>query len=153
MRLNTSSGVSTPYLDCPRWLPFGLLQHTGIDSLLLIVSTELLSYWFNLLIPRNRQSLKTCLAFLQHYETPDPTHASLPTCVRLIELTTAASGTAARCNRLCGLSGGDIIGNIWIYASRNPDALRVSVDVIPNIAKVLGVGVSRYPKVSMQVFS
>lgn len=75
----------------------------------------------------------------------------MPTCVRLIELTTA-EGSATRFDQLCGLLGDDIIGNIWIYASRNPDALQASVDAIPTIVKALGVSASRYLKVSTQMF-
>ena len=73
----------------------------------------------------------------------------MPTRVRLTELTTA-EGSAARFDQLCALLGDDIIGNIWIYASRDPDALQASVDAIPTIVQALGIGASRYLKVSLQ---
>lgn len=97
---------------------------------------------------RGCQSLKTCLAFLQHAETPSLIRTTVPTRVRLTELTTA-EGSAARFDQLCALLGDDIIGNIWIYASRDLDALQASVDAIPTIVKALGVGASRYLKVSV----
>ncbi|KAI1785351.1 hypothetical protein LXA43DRAFT_1038675 [Ganoderma leucocontextum] len=106
--------------------PPDLLRRTGIDSLIL-------------------NSLKTCMAFLQHRETPNLIRATVPTSVRLTELTTA-EGSAARFDQLCALLGDDIIGNIWIYASNDPDALQASVDAIPTVVKALGVGTSRYLK-------
>ncbi|PIL36652.1 hypothetical protein GSI_00341 [Ganoderma sinense ZZ0214-1] len=114
--------------------PPDLLQRTGIDSLIL-------------------HSLKTCLAFLQHRETPSLIRSAVPTSVRLTEITTA-QGSAARFDQLCALLGDNIIGNIWVYASRDSDALQASVDVIPIIVKALGVGTSRYLKglISQLVF-
>ncbi|KAM5532640.1 hypothetical protein V8D89_013684 [Ganoderma adspersum] len=106
--------------------PPDLLRRTGIDSLLL-------------------NSLKTCLAFLQHRETPSLIRTTVPTRVRLTELATA-EGSVARFDQLCALLGDDIIGNIWIYASRDPDALQASVDAIPTIVQALGIGASRYLK-------
>ena len=102
-----------------------------------------------ILILRGYQSLKTCLAFLQHAETPSLIRTTVPTRVRLTELTTA-EGSAARFDQLCALLGDDIIGNIWIYASRDLDALQASVDAIPTIVQALGIGASRYLKVSLQ---
>ncbi|EJF63083.1 hypothetical protein DICSQDRAFT_103604 [Dichomitus squalens LYAD-421 SS1] len=106
--------------------PPDLLRRTGIDTLIL-------------------SSLKTCLTFLQHRETPDLIRATVPTSVRLTELTTA-DGSETRFDQLCALLGDCILANIWLYASRELDALQASVDAIPILVRTLGVGTSRYLK-------
>ena len=87
------------------------------------------------------------MAFLQHPETPSLIRSAVPTSIRLTKLTTE-DGSVARFDQLCSLLGDNIIGNIWIYASRDLDALEASVDAVPIIVKALGVGASRYLKVS-----
>ncbi|KAH9894109.1 hypothetical protein C8Q73DRAFT_646729 [Cubamyces lactineus] len=106
--------------------PPELLRRTGMDVLL-------------------SASLKTCLNFLHEQETPDLIRASVSAQLRLIDVTTAA-GSAMRFDQLCSLLGESIIGNIWIYASREPEALKASVDCIPDIVKTLGIGAARYLK-------
>ena len=71
----------------------------------------------------------------------------MSTSVRLTELTTA-DGSESRFDQLCALLGDGIIGNVWLYAQRDPEALQASVEVIPKIVHALGVGTSRYLKVS-----
>ena len=71
----------------------------------------------------------------------------MSTSVRLTELTTA-DGSETRFDQLCDLLGDSIIGNVWLYAQRDPEALQASVEVIPKIVHALGVGTSRYLKVS-----
>ena len=64
----------------------------------------------------------------------------------LTELTTA-EGSKAQFEQLCSLLGDSIIGNIWIYGSRDQYTVQVSVEAILNIVRVLGIGTSRYLKV------
>ncbi|KAI8984971.1 hypothetical protein BD414DRAFT_441962 [Trametes punicea] len=106
--------------------PSSLLRRTGIDVLL---ST----------------SLRTCLTFLHDPETPDLIRAAVSTHLRLIQMTTD-EGSAARFEQLCSLLGDSIIGNIWIYASREPGVIEASMDCIPEIVGMLDVGTTRYLK-------
>ncbi|KAI0773742.1 hypothetical protein C8Q74DRAFT_1417939 [Fomes fomentarius] len=106
--------------------PADLLRRTGIDTLLLT-------------------SLKTCLTFLHDPETPKLVRATVSATLRLIDLTTDV-GSASRFEQLCTLLGDSIIGNIWIYASQEPDAIQASVDAIPEIVRLLDVGTARYLK-------
>ena len=64
----------------------------------------------------------------------------------LTELTTPER-SKAQFEQLCSLLGDSIIGNIWIYGSRDQYTVQVSVEAIPNIVRVLGIGTSRYLKV------
>ena len=73
----------------------------------------------------------------------------MSTSVRLTELTTA-DGSEPRFDQLCALLGDGIMGNVWLYAQREPQALQASTEVIPLLARALGVGTSRYLKVSWQ---
>ncbi|KAI0722009.1 hypothetical protein C8T65DRAFT_629979 [Cerioporus squamosus] len=109
-----------------RVAPPDLLRRTGVDTLLL-------------------NSLKTCLSFLHNPETPDLIRAAVPASVQLTELTTAPA-SSTRFEQLCGLLGDGIIGNVWICASRDPETLQASTDVIPGVVRVLDIGVTRYLK-------
>ncbi|KAI0334924.1 hypothetical protein GY45DRAFT_1065421 [Cubamyces sp. BRFM 1775] len=106
--------------------PSELLRRTGMDVLL-------------------SASLKTCFNFLHERETPDLIRASVSSHIQLINATTIV-GSASRFDQLCSLLGESIIGNIWIYASREPEALQASVDCIPAIVESLGIGATRYLK-------
>ncbi|KAI0662893.1 hypothetical protein C8Q70DRAFT_477783 [Cubamyces menziesii] len=106
--------------------PPELLRRTGMDVLL-------------------SASLKTCLNFLHEQETPDLIRASVSAHLQLINVTTVV-GSATRFDQLCSLLGESIIGNIWIYASREPEALEASVDCIPDVVGTLGIGSTRYLK-------
>ncbi|KAI0723544.1 hypothetical protein C8Q76DRAFT_723258 [Earliella scabrosa] len=106
--------------------PPELLRRTGIDTLIL-------------------NSLKTCLTFLHNPETPDLIRATVATNVQLIKLTTAP-GSTPRFDQLCSLLGDGIIGNIWVYASHEPETLQASVDAIPDIVRALDIGTTRYLK-------
>ncbi|RPD62074.1 hypothetical protein L226DRAFT_613398 [Lentinus tigrinus ALCF2SS1-7] len=106
--------------------PPDLLRRTGIDTLL-----------FN--------SFKTCLSFLHNPETPDLIRAAVTASVQLTELTTVPA-SSTRFDQLCSVLGDSIIGNIWVYASREPGTLQASVDVIPAVVRALGIGAARYLK-------
>ncbi|KAH9853953.1 hypothetical protein C2E23DRAFT_727760 [Lenzites betulinus] len=106
--------------------PAGLFHRTGVDALLMT-------------------SLKTCLTFLHNPETPQLIRAAVSTYINLIESTTSP-GSAARFEQLCSLLGDSIIGNIWVYASSELDALEASLHAIPEIVSALGIGTSRYLK-------
>ncbi|TFK83268.1 hypothetical protein K466DRAFT_647686 [Polyporus arcularius HHB13444] len=109
-----------------RVAPPDLLRRTGVDTLLL-------------------NSLKICLTFLHNPETPDLIRAAVPASVQLTELTTAPA-SSSRFEQLCSLLGDGIIGNIWVYASRYPETLQASTDVIPDVVRVLEIGAVRYLK-------
>ena len=60
---------------------------------------------------------------------------------------TTPPASSTRFDQLCSLLGDGIIGNIWVYASRDPDTLQASIDVIPEIVRALEIGTTRYLKV------
>ncbi|KAI0922004.1 hypothetical protein AcW1_004169 [Taiwanofungus camphoratus] len=105
-------------------VPADLLRRTGVGVLLF-------------------SSLKTCLTYLHNPETPNIIRAAVPTTLSLILLTTSP-GSAQRFDQLCALLGDSIIGGIWIYAMRDPDAIEASLDVLPNIVRALEIGTTRY---------
>ena len=101
------------------------------------------------------QSFKRSLTFLHAPESLELVRTAVRAWVRLIERTTG-EGSEARFEQLCSLLGDSIIGNIWVYASREPETLQASIDVIPDVVELLGIGSSRYLKVSdcrLQQFS
>ncbi|CDO74163.1 hypothetical protein BN946_scf185043.g214 [Trametes cinnabarina] len=106
--------------------PPNLLRRTGVDVLL---ST----------------SLKTCLTFLHDSETPALIRAAVSAHLYLTERTTT-EGSAARFEQLCGLLGDGIIGNIWLYAYREPHVIEASLDCIPDVVQLLDIGTARYLK-------
>ena len=93
------------------------------------------------------QSFKRSLTFLHTPESPELISNTVRARVRLTKLTTG-EGSEARFEQLCSLLGDSIMGNIWIYASRELETLQASIDVIPDIVGLLGIGSSRYLKVS-----
>ncbi|OBZ71884.1 hypothetical protein A0H81_08168 [Grifola frondosa] len=107
-------------------VPGDLLRRTGVDGLLF-------------------SSLKTSMTFLQNPETPSLIRAAVSTSISLIHKTTTRE-SAARFDQLCSILGDGIIGSIWVYATRNPDALEASLDVLPEIVDALGIGTVRYLK-------
>ncbi|OSD01769.1 hypothetical protein PYCCODRAFT_1391245 [Trametes coccinea BRFM310] len=109
-----------------RHAPPDLLRRTGVDVLL---ST----------------SLKTCLTFLHDPETPGLIRATVSAYLRLTQSTTT-DGSAARFDQLCGLLGDSIIGNVWVYAYREPSVIEASVDCIPAVVTLLDIGTVRYLK-------
>lgn len=97
------------------------------------------------------QSLKTCLTFLHTPDTPSLIRAAAPAALALVQLTTPArspSMSETRFERLCALLGDGLIGSVWIYASRDLDALEASLDVLPEIVTALDIGATRYLKAS-----
>jgi hypothetical protein len=93
------------------------------------------------------QSLNRSLTQLQSPETPRLLPLAVSTSLTLIRLTTPA-GSAARFDQLCALLGDGIVGSVWPYASgdRLP-ALLASIDALPPVLEMLGVGCARYMKV------
>ena len=45
------------------------------------------------------------------------------------------------------LLGEKIVGGVWVFASREPEAIRATMDVLPDVVCALGVGVARFLKV------
>ena len=67
--------------------------------------------------------------------------------LRLID-TLTDPGSVEKFDRLCHLLGQNIIGGIWIYATNEPRVIEASISVLPNIIRALGIGTTRYLKVS-----
>ncbi|KAJ7895955.1 hypothetical protein B0H14DRAFT_2558408 [Mycena olivaceomarginata] len=109
-------------------VPPSVLKRTGLDSLLIA-------------------SLNRSLTQLQSPETPCLLPLAVSTSLTLIRLTTPA-GSAARFDQLCALLGDGIVGSVWPYVSgdRLP-ALLASIDALPPVLELLGVGCARYMKV------
>ncbi|KAJ7497480.1 hypothetical protein FB451DRAFT_1211627 [Mycena latifolia] len=108
-------------------VPSSVLKRTGVDSLL-------------------SASLSRSLTQLQSPETPRLLPAAISTSLSLIQLMTSV-GSADRFNQLCGLLGDGIIGSIWPYASDRLEALLASIEALPAVVEILGVGCARYLKV------
>ncbi|KAJ6584806.1 hypothetical protein B0H19DRAFT_1106681 [Mycena capillaripes] len=108
-------------------VPSSVLKRTGVDSLLIA-------------------SLNRSLAQLQSPETPLLLPAAISTSLTLI-LQMTSVGSAERFDQLCGLLGDGIIGGIWPYTSDRLPALLASIDALPPIFEILGVGCARYLKV------
>jgi hypothetical protein len=92
------------------------------------------------------QSLNRSLTQLQSPETPLLLPAAISTSLSLIQLMTSV-GSAERFDQLCGLLGDGIIGSIWPYASDRLAALLASIEALPPVVELLGVGCARYLKV------
>ncbi|KZT12651.1 uncharacterized protein LAESUDRAFT_640616 [Laetiporus sulphureus 93-53] len=107
-------------------VPADLLRRTGVDGLLF-------------------SSLKKCLTYLHNSETPELIHQTVPTAISLIQLTTAPH-SAKRFEQLCEVLGDGIVGSVWIYATRESDAIEASVDVLPEAVQALDIGAARYLK-------
>ncbi|KAJ6627433.1 hypothetical protein B0H10DRAFT_1994498 [Mycena sp. CBHHK59/15] len=108
-------------------VPSTVLKRTGVDSLL-------------------RSSLNRSLAHLGSPETPSLLRGAISTSLSLILLVTTV-GSADRFDQLCGLLGDGIIGSIWPYSSDRLDALLASIEALPPVVEILGVGCARYLKV------
>ena len=70
----------------------------------------------------------------------------------LIERTTKP-GSEQRFTQLCALLGDGVIGSVWMYGSEDADAVEASVDVLPILVRALGIGATRYLKVSFNTFT
>ncbi|KAJ6512117.1 hypothetical protein C8R47DRAFT_1093598 [Mycena vitilis] len=108
-------------------VPSSVLKRTGVDSLLMA-------------------SLNRSLAQLQSPETPRLLPAAISASLTLILLMTSP-GSADRFDQLCSLLGDGIIGGIWPYSSDRLPALLASIDALPSILEIMGVGCARYLKV------
>jgi hypothetical protein len=69
----------------------------------------------------------------------------------LIERTTPP-GSEQRFTQLCALLGDGMVGSVWMYSSEDADAVEASVDVLPILVRALGIGATRYLKVSFSTF-
>ena len=67
--------------------------------------------------------------------------------VKLTALTTRI-GSQERFDALCALLGEGIITGIWVYAFDKPDALRSSLDALPEVFQALDIGCTRFLRVS-----
>ncbi|KIM83994.1 hypothetical protein PILCRDRAFT_68800, partial [Piloderma croceum F 1598] len=107
-------------------VPIDLLKRTGIDGLLFT-------------------SLSTSLTNLHNPFTPTIIRTAIPTTLTLTNLSTPP-GSQIRFDKLCTLLGDSIIGNVWIYASMEPECVQATLDVLPGVIEMLGVGCARYLK-------
>lgn len=98
------------------------------------------------------QSLNRALTFLHSPHTPDILRAAIPAVTNLIERTTKP-GSEQRFTQLCALLGDGVIGSVWMYCSEDADAIEASVDVLPILVRALGIGATRYLKVSFSTFT
>ncbi|KAJ7076314.1 hypothetical protein B0H15DRAFT_864086 [Mycena belliarum] len=108
-------------------VPGSVLKRTGVDSLL-------------------SASLGRSLTQLQSPETSRLLPAAISASLSLILLVTPV-GSVDRFDQLCGLLGDGIIGTIWPYSSDRLEALLASIEALPPLVKILGVGCARYLKV------
>ncbi|VDC03965.1 unnamed protein product [Peniophora sp. CBMAI 1063] len=106
--------------------PPELLKRTGVSDLLY-------------------ESFKRAMTLLHEPQTPLLLRLSTSTAISLI-LATTPEGSEARYNRLCGLLGDGIIGSAWMHASREPETIQASIEVLPEIVDALGIGAVRYLK-------
>ena len=51
-----------------------------------------------------------------------------------------------RFDKLCALLGDGIIGNVWIYASTEVESVQATLEVLPDVLEMLGIGCARYLK-------
>ena len=93
------------------------------------------------------QSLNRALTFLHSPFTPAVLRAAVPAAVNIIERTTEY-GSEQRFSQLSALLGDGVIGSVWMYSSEDVDTVGASVDVLPIVVRALGVGSTRYLKVS-----
>jgi len=105
--------------------PIPLLNRTGISELILA-------------------SLNRTLTFLHSPHTPAILRSAIPAATNLIERTTQP-GSEQRFTQLCALLGDGVIGSIWMYSSE-AEAIEASIDVLPIVVRVLGIGATRYLK-------
>ncbi|KAF7331859.1 hypothetical protein MKEN_00066000 [Mycena kentingensis (nom. inval.)] len=108
-------------------VPGTLLRRTGVDSLL-------------------SEALHRCITVLDSPETPVLLPAAVSTTTSLIMLTTV-EGSVQRFDQLSALLGNGIIGSVWPYSSNRLPALLASVEALPAVVEMLGVGCARYLKV------
>ena len=133
-------------------VPPELLRRTGMDSLMLTVSYQTGPNSSDEPVFTPRQSLKKCFTSLRDPDTPEILRTTTPTCIRLLELTTAPK-SAKRFDELCAILGDGIIGSVWVYSTNEPEVLQASLDVLPTVVTALGIGASRYLKVRDGVIS
>ncbi|KZW04005.1 hypothetical protein EXIGLDRAFT_716025 [Exidia glandulosa HHB12029] len=106
--------------------PAALLHRSGIDSLL-------------------DKSIVSTFYHLHNPETADLLRISIPGYIALVERCTELD-SMDRLNKLFDLMGNNIIGSIWIYASRDADTILATTDVLPDVVQALGISTCRYLK-------
>jgi len=107
-------------------VPKDLLKRTGVDELLFT-------------------SLSISLTNLHNPLTPSILRTAILTTLTLINRSTAP-GSQVRFDKLCTLLGDGIIGNVWIYASMEPESVQATLEVLPDVIEMLGIGCARYLK-------
>ncbi|KAF7982341.1 hypothetical protein HWV62_29056 [Athelia sp. TMB] len=107
-------------------VPKELLRRTGVDELLFT-------------------SLNTAMTNLHNPLTPSLLRAAIRTTLGLIGLCTPL-GSQRRFDKLCALLGDCVIGNVWMYASRDPDSIQATIEMLPDIVELLEIGCARYLK-------
>lgn len=110
--------------------PPTLLARTGVGALLLASFLQALSAGLHNEVhtaPLLRAATRGALAVLER---------------------TTEEGDEKRFDAVCDLLGERIVGGVWVYASREVDAIEATMDVIPEVVSILGIGTARYLKVS-----
>jgi len=127
-------------------VPIDLLKRAGIDGLLFTVRLILSSPYHSLHITHPpKKSLSTSLTNLHNPFTPTIIRTAIPATLTLINLSTPPC-SQIRFDKLCTLLGDSIIGNVWIYASMEPECVQATLDVLPGVIEMLGIGCARYLK-------
>ncbi|KAJ7938279.1 hypothetical protein B0H13DRAFT_2572038 [Mycena leptocephala] len=126
-------------------VPSSVLKRTGVDSLLLAVRAI-----DNFITHPSADGAVAVTKSVPHATSESRDSRLLPAAISvsltLIQLTTSV-GSVERFDQLCGLLGDGIIGSIWPYASDRLPALLASIDALPPVLEILGVGCARYMKV------
>ncbi|KZP21729.1 hypothetical protein FIBSPDRAFT_919497 [Athelia psychrophila] len=107
-------------------VPKDLLRRTGVDELLF-------------------SSLNVAMTNLHNPITPALLRATIRTFLALVDLCTPV-GSQVRFEKLCALLGDCIIGNVWMYASQELDTIQATLNSLPEIVELLGIGCARYLK-------
>jgi hypothetical protein len=125
-------------------VPKDLLKRTGVDELLFTVCL-IPPHPFLALTNSILKSLSISLTNLHNPLTPSILRTAILTTLTLINRSTAP-GSQVRFDKLCTLLGDGIIGNVWIYASMEPESVQATLEVLPDVIEMLGIGCARYLK-------
>jgi hypothetical protein len=88
----------------------------------------------------------TALSQLHHQLSPTLVREAIRVHLLLIRRTTLP-GSDKRFDQLSVLLGDGIIGSVWAYAYQNTEAIIATNEVLPDICRMMGIGLARYLKV------
>jgi hypothetical protein len=144
MKLHINYVVSKSSRICWKeypWISSGVRASTGFYSL--YVSFHVLTSLHSQ--PSKPQSLSISLTNLHSPLTPSILRTAIPTILALIDVSTPP-GSQVRFDKLCALLGDGIIGNVWIYTSTEVESIQATLEVLPDVIEMLGIGCARYLK-------